>query len=393
MADGDGAAIDVDLGGIPAQLLVHGAGLGGESLIGLDQIQIGGFPAGLLQRQLGSGNGTGAHHLGIDAGLGPAGDAAQRGEAASGGILGAHQHQGGSAVIEARGIAGGDSAVLGESGLEAGHRFEGGAVADIFVGIDHRLTLAGLDRHGGDFILELAGLAGGLGLVLRGDGETVLVVAGDLEFLGDILGGGAHVIAVKGIPQAVADHGVDHGEIAHLLAGAQIRGMGGHAHGFLAARHHDAAVAIADRLGAQRHGTKARAADHVDAPGGGADGKAGGNGRLAGRVLALGGGEHLTQNHFANIGAIYLGALQRGADGDFAQLVGGHGCKSAAERPYRRTRRRNDDHIFHGNSPQPAGSRMYRKLPRMRALLWQQYYMFRNNGLYLCCAAFLCCVC
>src|SRR6185437_6915520 len=35
MADGDGAAIDVDLGGIPGEILVDGAGLRGEGLVDL----------------------------------------------------------------------------------------------------------------------------------------------------------------------------------------------------------------------------------------------------------------------------------------------------------------------------------------------------------------------
>src|ERR1700682_198827 len=46
MAECNGATIDVDLAGIPAQFLVHRTGLGGESLIGLDQIQILLLPAG-----------------------------------------------------------------------------------------------------------------------------------------------------------------------------------------------------------------------------------------------------------------------------------------------------------------------------------------------------------
>src|SRR6266478_5717754 len=36
VAERDGAAIDVDLRGVPAELLVDGAGLGGEGLVGLD---------------------------------------------------------------------------------------------------------------------------------------------------------------------------------------------------------------------------------------------------------------------------------------------------------------------------------------------------------------------
>ena len=89
---------------------------------------------------------------------------------------------------------------------------------------DHGVALAALDGDGDDLVLEPAGLLGGLGLVLRGDGEAVLVLAGDLPLRGDVLGGRAHVIAVEGVPQAVLDHGVDEVEIAHLLAVAQIGG-------------------------------------------------------------------------------------------------------------------------------------------------------------------------
>jgi hypothetical protein len=46
--------------------------------------------------------------------------------------------------------------------------------------IDDHVALAGLDGDRDDLVLELAGLAGGLGLVLRGDGELVLLLAGDL---------------------------------------------------------------------------------------------------------------------------------------------------------------------------------------------------------------------
>ncbi len=85
-----------------------------------------------------------------------------------------------------------------------------------------------------DLVVELAGLLRGFGLVLRGDGEFVLLLAGDLPLLGDVLGGLAHVVAVERIPQAVADHRVDIHDIAHLVAGAQVGGMGAEGHVFLA---------------------------------------------------------------------------------------------------------------------------------------------------------------
>ena len=54
MAEGDRAAVDVDLVDIPAELLVDRAGLGGEGLVGFDQVEIVDRPAGLLQRLAGS---------------------------------------------------------------------------------------------------------------------------------------------------------------------------------------------------------------------------------------------------------------------------------------------------------------------------------------------------
>src|SRR5947199_110137 len=48
VADGDGAAIDVDDIGVPAHFLVDRAGLRRESLVGLDQVEVVDLPAGLL---------------------------------------------------------------------------------------------------------------------------------------------------------------------------------------------------------------------------------------------------------------------------------------------------------------------------------------------------------
>ena len=64
MADGDGAAVDVHVRGVPAHVLVHGAGLRGEGFVGFDEIEIAGFPAGLFQRRLRSRDRARAHDLG-----------------------------------------------------------------------------------------------------------------------------------------------------------------------------------------------------------------------------------------------------------------------------------------------------------------------------------------
>src|SRR5712692_9262844 len=49
MAERDGAAVDVDLAGVPAEVLVDGAGLGGERLVRLYEVEVADRPAGLLE--------------------------------------------------------------------------------------------------------------------------------------------------------------------------------------------------------------------------------------------------------------------------------------------------------------------------------------------------------
>jgi hypothetical protein len=172
------------------------------------------------------------------------------------------------------------------AGLQLGHALERGAVADILVVLHHHVALAGLDGHGCDLVLEAARLLGRLGLVLRGDGEPVLLVAGDLPLLGDVLGRVAHVIAVEGVPQAVLDHGVDHLVVAHLHAVAQMGAVRRLAHRLLAAGSDDRGIAGSDLLHAERHGPQAGAAQLVHAPGRALHRDARLDRGLAGRVLA-----------------------------------------------------------------------------------------------------------
>ena len=205
-----------------------------------------------------------------------------------------------------------------------------------------------LDRHRRDLVLELAGLHRGLGLVLRLHRELVLLRAGDLPFLGDVLGGRAHVIAVEGIPQAVLDHGVDQLEAAHLHAVAQMLAVRRLAHRFLAAGDHDVAVAVEDGLVAERHRPQARAAELVHAPRGALDRNAGGDRGLAGRVLALTGGQDLAHDDLGDPAALDAGALERLLDRDLAQFMGRQAGKRPVERADRRAGRADDDDIvFH----------------------------------------------
>src|SRR5262245_38734933 len=356
MPDGDGAAVDVDLVGVPAEVLVDGAGLRRERLVGLDQVEIADAPAGLLERRARGRDRPGAHDRGIDAGMRPGHDARERRLAALGGFARRHQHHRGGAVVDARGIGGGDGAFLVEGRTQLGNRLHGDARLRILVGVDHHVALARLDRHSCDLVLEPARLHGGLGLVLRLDRELVLLRAGDLPFLGDVLGSGTHVVAVEGVPEAVLDHGVDELDAAHLHALAQMLAVRRHAHGFLAAGDHDLGIAVEDRLVAERDRAQAGPAELVDAPGRALDRDAGGDRGLPRRVLALAGGEDLAEDHLGDLAALDAGALERFLDRDLAQLMGHQVGKGPVEGPDRCAGRADDDDIvLHLVAPSVSG--------------------------------------
>ena len=76
---------------------------------------------------------------------------------------------------------------------------------------------------------------------------------------------------------------------------------------------------------------QARAAKLVDAVGRRFHGDAGVDGGLTGRVLAGAGRQNLAHDDFVDVFRRDTGAFQRGADGDFAQVVGGDGAESAVE--------------------------------------------------------------
>ncbi len=126
--------------------------------------------------------------------------------------------------------------------------------------LDDRLAAPGRDLDRDDLVLEAARLLRGLGLLLRGGGKGVLLLARNLPALGNVLGGVAHMVAVEGVPEPVSDHRIDQLGVAHLDAVSEMNAVRRLAHALLAAGDDDVAVAGADRLIAERHGAQPRAA-------------------------------------------------------------------------------------------------------------------------------------
>src|SRR5205809_904576 len=109
MAEGDGAAVDIELRLVDAELLGNGEDLAGEGLVDLDQIDVVQGEAGALQRDLRGRNRADAHDVRIAAGDAPGDDAAE-GLLVSG-VFGGSDGDHGGAVDDAAGVAGGDEAV------------------------------------------------------------------------------------------------------------------------------------------------------------------------------------------------------------------------------------------------------------------------------------------
>src|SRR3984885_4335053 len=291
----------------------------------------------------------GAHDRRIDARRRPGHDARQRRQPSALRFGGVHDDQRGGAVVETGSVGRGYGSVLGKGGLEFRHRLVGRAMARIFVGVDNDVALARRYSHRRNLVLEPAGLLRRLGLVLRADGEPVLVLAADLPLSRDILCGVAHVIAVKGVDEAILQHGVDEFHLSHFDAAPQIGGVGGKRHRFLAARDDDLGVAAGDLLHAERDRAQTAAAKLIDTESRLLLGNASLHRRLARRILTLRRGEDLPENHLVHVARVDLGGFESALDGDRAQIMRGGRAEGAVERPHWGTFCAGDDNLRGGH--------------------------------------------
>ncbi len=151
------------------------------------------------------------------------------------------------------------------------------------------------------------------------------------------------MIAVERVEQPVLQHRVDELHIAHLDAVAQMRGVGRHRHRFLSAGDDDAGVAVDDLLQAERDGAQAAAAQLVEAESGLFLGNAGFHRGLTRGILALRGGQNLSENDFVDIGGLDARGFERGFYRRGAQFVRRRIGEGAVERTDGGSLRAGDD--------------------------------------------------
>ena len=132
------------------------------------------------------------------------------------------------------------------------------------------------------------------------------------------------MVIVERVPQAITDHAVDEFQVAHLLAGPQMRDMR-----------------------SKRNRPQARAADLVDAPGAAFDRKTGNDMCLTRRVLTLTRSQDVAEDGLFDFGFLDACARHHFGNHRCSELVSRCVGKSAVKAADGCSCRRNDHHIGH----------------------------------------------
>mmetsp|Transcript_22059 Transcript_22059/g.43386 ORF Transcript_22059/g.43386 Transcript_22059/m.43386 type:complete len:433 (-) Transcript_22059:141-1439(-) len=351
VAESDGTTVDVDLAGVKAELLADTETLGGESLVGLNTVEVVDGPSGASEGKLGGRDGAHTHDAGVDTGRSVADDAGKDGGSHLLSSLSRGDDKSSSTIVNARSVTGSHGTVLLEGRAELAKASSGGTSFDELILVeDHRVSaaLGNADRH--DLLLEEAGSLGLLGAVLASGGEGVLVLTGDAVLLRDVLGGDAHVVIVHGAGETISDHGVLKRPGAHTLAvaavGENVRAL---AHVLHTTGNNDISKAELHRLGGKHDGLETTATDLVDGHRGHGDTETGGESGLASRVLANAGLENVAHDDLVHSRAVDLGAGKSLADHGGTKSGGTDTAEGTAEVANGGTACRHDDCFLAGH--------------------------------------------
>ena len=259
MAQRDGAAVDIDKIAVEAQLFLAGEILRREGFIDFNAFDVGKRASGDFQDAAYGRHRADAHDRGVNTGITPGHDAAE--------ILPARlvrNNERGAAIDNAGGVAGGDGAILAEGRPQFSQSFHRGVSAAVIVRGENLNALASGDFHWHDFILEITGRNRRRRRLLRAQREGVLLGAGNIELIREILRGLRHVKAALRVHQ-VFQQRINELRVAQpqSLAGAAHQ-EGGLRHRFHAARQHMTRLAEIDPLRRVDHGLQAGAAQPVD---------------------------------------------------------------------------------------------------------------------------------
>ena len=211
---------------------------------------------------------------------------------------------------------------------QLGERLERRVAPRRLVDLDDGVALAALDRHGDHLLGQPAVVGRGDHALVRAQRPAVHVGARHLELVADLGRLDEHLLAGERVREPVVDHRVERLHVAHAGAEARLREhVGRLRHRLHPARDGDLDVAGADRGVEHAGGAHARGADLVDRLRGDLLRDAGVDLRLARGDLAGAGLQHLAHHDVLHLLGRHAGALERGPDGDAAQLGGLRGMR------------------------------------------------------------------
>lgn len=289
MADGNGAAKDVDLLLGEVEELHVGESNNGESLVDLVVVDILGGKAGVLDG-LGDGKrGSGGEESGLVGGVTPAENLGQRLDAELLELGLRNEDNGGSTIVDGSSVGSGNGAAVRDEDWANGLELVDVQVLDLLVALnlDGGLATTTANLDGGD-LGENASLRGGLRLLVGLDGVLVLGLTAQTVVLTAELSLKTHELLLSiSVAETILLHAIDEPRVAVLDASSEVgKVVGGVGHALGATSNNDVGVAGDDGLGAEDDGLQARGAHLVDGCADDGIRETGAEGALAGRGLA-----------------------------------------------------------------------------------------------------------
>src|SRR6266704_351529 len=360
MAEGDGAAVHVDLFRIEFELARDGNRGDGKGFIEFDEVDIHvAVPAGFCEELFDSVNGRHHHPLGLDAADGLRDNPRNRLFAEPRRIPLAGNNQCRRAVVRAGRVARSNCAVFLEGRLELRERLHARVFPRRFVVLDDNriaLFLRHFDRQNLRF--EETGLARTHRFLVAFDGELVLLFASDSVFFRNQFAGHAHMKIFVSVPEAVVDHRVDELSIADAVAGSRLRQkIGTVGHGLHPARHYNFRFTKLHGLRGQRDSFEAGTANFIDGHGGNAGMAAAFERCLPRGILAEPRLYNVAENSFVNLLCLEARAADGFRDDLAAEFGSGESGETALELADRRSNGGEDDGSFRGHDEPPDESR------------------------------------
>lgn len=194
----DRSSVNVNVVPGQAELLDAVGSLGGKGLVNLPQIDVLHVQASALDSSRDGSSRTDTHDVGSNTCNVEGLEVGDDRHAQLLGLASLHDQDCGGSIGNLRGVSGGGGTSLLKGSLQLTQALHLGTGAHTAVGIeDDFLESAGLlvldlSPHWDDLVLEAAGLDGVGGAGVRANGELILLLAGDVELFGDVLGGDSH---------------------------------------------------------------------------------------------------------------------------------------------------------------------------------------------------------